>query len=275
MEPFNNTWHDTVDLFLRDMQHVHRFTIYPKIEVSVGPGEQLLGEQNPAVPERVPEPEQQSEAEISLGVQDAGDAAAQLVLDEEGHDSASAEPVPDEEDDDIAEPVPADELEHLRRNVLLLDMGMEDLKAGVAKMLGKGYLSPAAQDDIHWPIGGYLYGRNDRPMVNVVLGRRNAGRNDRLVNVFCLVDTGSPTTFLSLDTLEAMGAFASQRARISLHGEDMLVNVSSGHFREFNLIGADFMRKTRTRLQIDYGMLGDMFSVHLGRGLDGDPVRTR
>lgn len=63
------------------------------------------------------------------------------MLDEEGYDSVSVELVLDEEDDDIVELVLVDELEYLCWNVLLLDMGMEDLKVGVVKMLGKGYLS--------------------------------------------------------------------------------------------------------------------------------------
>lgn len=135
------------------------------------------------------------------------------------------------------------------QEVLLQDVGREDLEGAVAGILKTGFLSAAQDSQPSWPMIGVLYGPKDRPLVNAVFSR-----GGRSVNAFCLVDTGSPNTYMSVDTLRALGAAdcTADCVRVLVHGEEMDVTLSSRNFEDLNLIGADFMRRTRTRLMIDY-----------------------
>jgi hypothetical protein len=76
------------------------------------------------------------------------------------------------------------------------------------------------------------------------------------VNVFCIVDTRSPYTYISLATIHALGVEDGFNSSVKavIHGLPMSAYVSSRdkHFPDINLIGSDFLRRANTLLSIDF-----------------------
>lgn len=138
-----------------------------------------------------------------------------------------------------------------KQDIMLTDIRKLNLQE-IAEEFKVGFLSPATKDDISWPIKGFLYGLNSRPMVNLIFGRK-----EKLVNVFCIVDISSPYTYISPATIHALGVedgFNSRSVKAVIHGLPMYAYVSprDKHFPDVNLIGSNFLRRANTQLAIDY-----------------------
>lgn len=76
------------------------------------------------------------------------------------------------------------------------DIRYHDLATSVSKELGFEYLSPAPKlarcQPQPEPVEGILYGQHQRPIVSLT-----ASHNEKSVHVHFLVESASPTTFLS------------------------------------------------------------------------------
>lgn len=122
---------------------------------------------------------------------------------------------------------------------------------------GKSYLSDAMSfPERPWPATGVFYGLNHRLMINLVC-QRASRREQPIRNVYFLVDTGSPCSYLCP---EAMGTILPEGANIpevmnvwvhsKCHGDPFQMHMSPqgtpkepGKFKDVNILGMDFLRR--------------------------------
>ena len=74
-----------------------------------------------------------------------------------------------------------------------------------------------------------------------------------------MLDTSSPFTYLSPSTSQALGFNDSvpESFQASVHGQSMTVYSSpqTSHFKDINLLGADFLSREQCQLGVDYKLL--------------------
>ena len=136
-------------------------------------------------------------------------------------------------------------------DVLLNDIDEEDLLR-ISEELGHGRLAPLSRATSSYPLRGILFGKNLRAFIPLPVSKR-----DKLVNVVFLYDTGSPFTYLRVDTMEALGFvdLVPSSTNVSINGVELTVNLSCGHFTNVDLIGQDFFRCCSLEVTISYKRL--------------------
>lgn len=149
----------------------------------------------------------------------------------------------------------ADDIKPREFDVLLTDFGERDLRTNVAREFTTEFLADAdPQIPPQWPVHGIVYGRYYRVIVELTVKRRDAARR-----VFFLLGTGSPFTYLSPCTLQALGFSDSvpKSLQASVHGQHMTVYSSpqASHFKDINLLGSDFLSVEQCQLGVDYKLL--------------------
>src|SRR5690242_2645625 len=137
-----------------------------------------------------------------------------------------------------------------QQDLLLTDVRESDLKLSIATELGQPFLSDSI-DDPKWPLEGILFGHNYRPFVCMQVRRKLVSKN-----VFFLVDTGSPHTYLSITTINALGMKDAIPDNFSaeVHGVKVNVNMSplDSHYRDINVLGSDSLSRHKAFLEVDY-----------------------
>ena len=121
---------------------------------------------------------------------------------------------------------------------------------------GASYLSSATSFPETWPVTGVIYGLNKRLMINLVCQRLSRRTDSPLVNVYFLVDTGSPCSYLCPEALSALininGCNLPSTTSVLIHSKDQAqpfeMHMSPqgtaeepGKFRDVNVLGMDFL----------------------------------
>ncbi|MDX1904529.1 MAG: hypothetical protein SFU27_10260 [Thermonemataceae bacterium] len=132
-------------------------------------------------------------------------------------------------------------------DVLITDINDNDLES-VGRELNVARLS-SAEGEGSFPVRGIMYGGNVRMFVPLVVKKRGVK-----VNAIFLIDSGSPNTYLRQDTLASLGFIESMPFDTSahIHGYQMTVYRSRGHFENVDLLGQDFMRFARVQAHYNY-----------------------
>lgn len=137
------------------------------------------------------------------------------------------------------------------QDLLLSDVKEDDLRSGVSLALEETYLDVVSEEP-SWPVKGILFGHNSRPFVCFYVKIKT-----KSIKVFFLVDTGSPHTYLSGSTMNALGVDSVPSSfRSTIHGVFMpatYISPSNSHYSDINIIGADFLNRGQFQLQLDYG----------------------
>lgn len=122
---------------------------------------------------------------------------------------------------------------------------------------GKAYLSNAeCFPEKPWPATGVLYGLNHRLMINLVC-QRASRREHSIRNVYFLVDTGSPCSYLCPEAIGAIlpeGSNIPEVLNVWIHsnhqGDPFQMHMSPqgtpeepGKFKDVNILGMDFIRR--------------------------------
>ena len=159
-------------------------------------------------------------------------------------------------------------------NVLLSDVKHDDLVGPIAERLGVKYLSEQKEIPTQNDVEGILYGTNCRPMVNLIVSSK---KYNKYVNIIFIIDTTSPSLFVSQQAMKALGfsdhfpstfdlAFQDKvyeavmspplpttTATLPVHTLDEGSEGSDGRgFSDINLIGASFLSKSHAKMVIDY-----------------------
>jgi hypothetical protein len=116
----------------------------------------------------------------------------------------------------------------------------------------------------YFPVEGVIHGLNNRLMVNLVckksrhLGPKKEDSNKRSINVVFVINTGSPCTYLSAQTMKALGDDDQSSTKI------MDVTIQSGkviecrlsppdkHYANVNVLGMNFLAKNSLSLAMNY-----------------------
>lgn len=138
-----------------------------------------------------------------------------------------------------------------KEDILLSDVKEADLQTSIAQASEIDFLSVSSGAP-SWPISGIIFGPNQRPFVNLVVARKN-----RQVNVFFLVDTGSPNTHISMRTMEGLGLSDPVPETITgtIQGLPMsAISLSplNSHYSDLNVLGTNFLVVARVKMIIDY-----------------------
>ncbi len=136
-------------------------------------------------------------------------------------------------------------------DVLLTDIKDSDIML-IGEELEHANLSDAV-DDASFPVDGTFYGDYLRVFVALTV-RKKTNKSDNCKWVLFLLDTGSPFTFLTHDTLRHLGFTESIPGvtQVLINGESLAVSPSHGHFHNVNLLGQNFMRAARLNVRLDY-----------------------
>jgi hypothetical protein len=138
-------------------------------------------------------------------------------------------------------------------DVMLSDINETDLYL-IGEMEGAQYLNVSTLQPV-FPVEGMVMGMNKRYMVNLLARRKNT---QHFRNVIFMVDTGSPYTFISKTTMEAVVGLDSNIPsiiKLEIQGENSMICYLSPpdkHFADVNLLGMDFMEMRGAHLITDW-----------------------
>jgi len=117
-------------------------------------------------------------------------------------------------------------------------------------------LSPGSFSSPAFPVNGVIHGLNIRYMIPLVCQR--AGKLDsKAVNIWFLVDMGSPFTCLTVKSLEAFfgaGNATHGLYKFAIQDQESRIEcqVSKGNFEFVNILGTDAMRKLKLSIVVDW-----------------------
>ena len=108
-------------------------------------------------------------------------------------------------------------------------------------------------------VSGVLFGEGLRAFVPLVLDN-----GKKKIDVVFLVDTGSPTTFISDLTLKSLGMeFQGVPVKLNINGYNFSVEQSRDHFMDINVLGSDFMWFTNATLTVKYSQESKIVNLKL------------
>lgn len=147
-----------------------------------------------------------------------------------------------------------------QQDLMLLDITSAVLHSTRWIGHGKQYLSPADSFPLSWPATGLIFGHNKRLMINLPCRRVKSNRGHEALNVFFLVDTGSPYSYLCKEAMDALigRELDHQLGQLSIviqtTDKVMQMNLSQtlSHFQDVNILGMDFL------FHYDLSMVVDM-----------------
>ena len=129
------------------------------------------------------------------------------------------------------------------------DFSSHDVISSIAPSLEIEHLSESKKkaEDVH-KIKGILYGDNLNAFAGLVL---DSGL--KKFDAVFMIDPGSPQTYVSEDTMKKIGLkFESGPVKLWINGVLFSVMKARADFKEFNVIGADFLWRTKSEVKIVY-----------------------
>lgn len=134
------------------------------------------------------------------------------------------------------------------QDLLLTDVTETELCGEVGELLGVRYLSESpclVQSDV---LKGIVFGQNKRLMINMACKRKSCVR---WVNIFFLLDTGSPHTYLAPSAIDALSGGTSNNVcktlNILVQSETVCIEChlspQDKHFKDVNVLGMEAMSK--------------------------------
>lgn len=140
-------------------------------------------------------------------------------------------------------------------DIMLTDVSEKDVRESIAQQLGIIYLA-TEQKIPTWPVEGIVYGTNKRLFINLLVKWKE---NDEAQNVIFLVDTGSPSTYLSLNAMKSILPPKPENIPEIIRGyihNKLHININlspqQSHFADINVIGTDFMYDHDLDLQVQW-----------------------
>ncbi|EGF81255.1 hypothetical protein BATDEDRAFT_33105 [Batrachochytrium dendrobatidis JAM81] len=134
------------------------------------------------------------------------------------------------------------------QDLLLTDITAKELRV-IAEAMEVDYLGPAAFPGM-FPAAGRIWVPNHRLMVTLVC-RRQTTKEASACNIIFLIDTGSPTTFLCQEAMEALigkDSHLPQSLWVEIQSEEAIlthISPKGSHFADVNVLGMDFLAQNR------------------------------
>ena len=152
-----------------------------------------------------------------------------------------------------------------KQDLLLTDVTDAELFGNVGELLGVQYLSESPrliQSDM---LKGIIFGQNKRLMISLLCKRKSS---TNWVNIFFLVDTGSPHTYLApsaMNRLSGANNNICKTLNTLIHSESVCIEChlspQDKHFKDVNVLGMEAMSKLDFSIfHIDFN--ANEFSIH-------------
>lgn len=160
-----------------------------------------------------------------------------------------------------------------QQDMMLTDITSEilhSLKCTLSIGSGKPYLSEAEADSfpLSWPATGVIFGYNKRLMINLPCRRARPKQGYKVLNVFFLVDTGSPCSYLCQETMDALidkpGCALPEQLKVvvqddttpmAFHMSPLGTKEAPGKFHDVNVLGMDFLCDAKLSMTVDAPIL--------------------
>lgn len=133
-------------------------------------------------------------------------------------------------------------------DILLMDLPAERMKQRTKEAFGFAYNSETTGAGTFPIEGDILEADTLRVVIPIVVRHKK-----RAIQTTCLVDTTSPWTFMSRETLQAIGIVdAVEPVNIAVQGFPLPVHISANHFAGINICGQSFFRTHHLILSVNY-----------------------
>ena len=154
-------------------------------------------------------------------------------------------------------------------DILLTDIDSKDLHENISKQLNVKYLSDAP-NELNGDIVGIVYGFNLRLFCATTVKIKN-----KVKMVIFLVDTGSPTTFISENVLRSFGVEMADPVNgymnVGVNGRTARIMMSHSHFTEINVMGMMFLNANDVGIHVYCS--SEIFYLNFNQGWDGMDLR--
>jgi len=135
-----------------------------------------------------------------------------------------------------------------RHDILLMDLPAQKMKMKTKEVFQFVYNSDFSEEVGSFPIHGVILEDTRRLVIPVVLKYKK-----KSIRTTCVLDTGSPWTFISRETFRAIGIMdVNEYAQIAVHGLPIPVYESTNHFADINLCGQSFLGDNLLKLTVDF-----------------------
>ncbi|CAJ0574794.1 unnamed protein product, partial [Mesorhabditis spiculigera] len=146
------------------------------------------------------------------------------------------------------------------------DVLISDIDQGELINIGEQYqptnLSSAVFPTIPFPVLGRVHGKNQRLMVPLVC-QHAGGKKSPSLNVWFIVDTGAPYTYLTVQTIEKLvgQGFTNHTHNIMIQDQRTYVEceISRGHFTDVNVLGIDAIQELEISIIFQWKVSKKMF----------------
>ncbi|EFA76839.1 hypothetical protein PPL_09591 [Heterostelium album PN500] len=132
-------------------------------------------------------------------------------------------------------------------DIKLLDISKDNLAIEISELLKQTYLSDC-RDERSDSVHGKMYGPHHRLMISLPTNYKRYHKN-----IFYLVDPNSPYTFLTDEVMTKLGVehkIPSSGVYLEINQKPTRAFISTGHFRDVNVIGTNFL--DGLKLHINY-----------------------
>lgn len=141
----------------------------------------------------------------------------------------------------------ADIATHRTWPTYLTDVNHKILSGEIAKEIGLKHLAPAAAPAL-WPPPSLIYGLANRLIVCLPTSTLRGPA----VNVFYILDTGAPKTFLSSNALDALGVdVVTGRMSVIVNGLHDHATPSPAEHSDISLLGMNWLVSNGVRIEVD------------------------
>ena len=143
-------------------------------------------------------------------------------------------------------------------DVLLNDVHARDLHHDISRQLGRIYLADYTDNSPVDDIVGIIWGPHKRVFVPMGLFAREKTRmGKKHKNVHMLIDTGSPSTYVSNEVFSSFDKMIynpNNHVTVNINGRPIAVLQSpeQSHFSEMNILGSDYLKICNAKVNLDY-----------------------
>ena len=133
-------------------------------------------------------------------------------------------------------------------DILLTDIHEKDIVETICPLFNMKNLQESTCTDFA-KIKGFVWGPCSRQVAPVTVGFRGTNKD----TIF-IIDSGSPQTYLANSVLMAFGLQPFRREKIPMiiHGKELYVDQSHGHFADVSVLGTDFLLQRGALVIADY-----------------------
>lgn len=156
-------------------------------------------------------------------------------------------------------------------DVFITDITDRKLRTELSDIMGVKYLAKASEADANNALNigeAIIYGSCNRTIFPSVVSHK-----DKAYWVFFIVDSGSPSTYLSEPAMEVLSLNKARQHQVKIAGRTQVVQMSpaKSHFHDINILGTDFAMAYNISQWNNFGQ----GKAQLFFGMDWEPPKPK